>query len=312
METLKTKYGETTGYQNLEKYASGNPASLIFTERVEIKTPVGVIVPQYSVDDHGRRVLKPVSFYDNGNIKKAPLQEAANIETKYGKISAELVMFYNNELLKKLFPLNGKLSGYWGEKDEYALAKDLELKLPCGTVKAKIMNIVFYENGNVKSITFWPQETVEAKTPIGTMRIRVGISFYEDGSIKSVEPAEPYTVETKIGKISAYDNDPEGIMGDINSLQFDNQGEITALSTTQNAIILRNEAGGEVRYTPSKKESLCSENVAVTIPLQIEFTSETVRFNHSASEEYNLSECSIEVIGYGKKSANPFFICNCH
>ena len=312
METLKTKYGETNGYQNLEKYASGNPASLIFTERFEIKTPVGVIVPQYSVDDHGRRVLKPVNFYDNGNIKKAPLQEAATIETKYGKISAELVMFYNNELLKKLFPLNGKLSGYWGEKDEYTLAKELELKLPCGTVKAKIINIVFYENGNIKSITFWPQETVEAKTPIGTMRIRVGISFYEDGSIKSAEPAEPYTVETKIGKISAFDNDPEGIMGDINSLQFNNQGEVTALSTTQNAIILRNEAGGEVRYTPYQKESLCSENVAVTIPLQIEFTNGTVRFNHSACEEYNLTECSFEVIEYGKKAANPFFICNCN
>lgn len=312
METLKTKYGEITGYQDLEEYAPGNPAALIFTERMEIKTPVGVIIPQHSVDDHGRRVLKPVNFYDNGNIKKAPLQEAADIETKYGKISAELVMFYDDETLKKLFPLNGKLSGYWSEKDEYTLAENLELQLPCGTIKAKIINLVFYKNGNIKSITLWPQETVEVKTPLGTMRIRVGISFYEDGSVKSVEPAEPYTVETKIGPISAYDNDPEGIMGDINSLQFNNQGEVTALSTTQNAIILRNEAGGEVRYSPYKKESLCSENVAVTIPLQIEFTGETVRFNHSASEEYNLSECAFEVIEYGKKAANPFFICNCN
>lgn len=313
MKLLKTKYGEIPGYQDLEQYTSGNPASLIFTEPIEIKTPVGGIVPQYSVDDHGRRVLKPVNFYDNGNIKKVPLQEAADIETKYGKISAELVMFYDDEAVKKLFPLNGKLSGYWGEKDEYALAKDLELKLPCGTIKAKIINLVFYENGNIKSITLWPQETVEVQTPLGIMPIRTGISFYEDGSVKSIEPADPYTVKTKIGPISAYDNDPEGIMGDINSLQFNNQGDVTALSTTQNAIILRNEAGGEVRYTPFKKESLCSANLSVTIPLQIEFTSETVRFNHSASEEYNLSECSFEIIEYGKKAANPFFICgNCN
>ncbi|NDY72854.1 hypothetical protein DO021_15240 [Desulfobacter hydrogenophilus] len=310
MEALKTKYGVVTDYLNLEKYASGNPASLIFTERIEIKTPVGTIIPQYSVDDHGRRILRPITFYDNGNIKKAPLQEAADIETSYGKISTELIIFYDDEVLKKIFPLNGKLSGYWGEKDEYALAKNLELKLPCGTIKAKIINLVFYKNGNIRSITLWPQETVEAKTPLGTMPIRVGISFYEDGSVKSVEPAEPYTVETKIGPISAYDNDPEGIMGDINSLQFSNQGEVTALSTTQNAIILRNEAGGEVKYTPSKKESLCSENVVVTVPLQIEFTSETIRFNHSTSEEYNLSECSFEVIDYEKKTANPFYICN--
>lgn len=309
MEVLKTKYGVVSCYLNLEKYASGNPASLFFTERVEIETPVGVIVPQYSVDDHGRRMLKPVYFYDNGNIKKAPLQDAADIETKYGKISAEFVMFYNDELLKKLFPLNGKLSGYWGEKDEYTLSKNLELQLPCGPICAKIINIAFYKNGNIKSITLWPQETVEAKTPIGTMRIRVGIAFYEDGSIKSVEPAQPYSVETKIGKISAYDNDPEGIMGDINSLQFDSQGEVTALSTINNVIIVKNAAGGEVRYAPSQKESLCSEQVAITVPLQIEFVNEKVRFNKSVSDEYNFSKDSFEVIKYEKKAANPCYEC---
>ena len=311
MEALKTQYGTITDYQNLERYDSGNPASLIFTERFELKTPVGNVIPQYLVDDHGRRALKPATFYDNGILKKAPLQEAVLVETKYGKISAELVMFYDDGTLKKLFPLNGKLSGYWGEKDEFALTQDLELTLPCGTIKAKPINLTFYKNGTIKSITLWPQETVEIQTPIGAMRVHVGISFYEDGSVKSVEPVEPHTVETKIGPISAYDNDPEGIIGDINSLQFNEQGEVTALSTTKNAIILKNPAGGQIKYAPSEKESLCSENVSVTIPLQIEFTNEMIRFNHSASEEYNLSECSVEVIGYGQKNLNPFFICNC-
>ncbi|WP_245619994.1 hypothetical protein [Desulfobacter vibrioformis] len=261
------------------------------------------------MDDHGRRMLKPVYFYDNGNIKNAPLQNAADIETKYGKISAEFVMFYNDELLKKIFPLNGKLSGYWGEKDEYTLSRAIELKLPCGTICAKIINIGFYKNGNIKSITFWPKETVEAKTPIGIMRIKVGISFYEDGSVKSVEPARPYTVETKIGNISAYDNDPEGIMGDINSLQFDSQGDVTALSTINNVIIVKTAAGGEVRYAPSQKASLCSEQVEITVPLQIEFINEKVRFNKSVSDEYNFSKDSFEVIKYEKKAANPCYEC---
>lgn len=310
MEVLKTKYGIIRGYQNLEKHASGNPASLIFTERVEIETPVGIIVPQYSVDDHGRQILKPVYFYDNGNIKKAPLQEAAYIETKYGKLSSELVMFYNDELLKKLFPLNGKLSGYWGEKDEYNLAEDLQLQLPCGTISAKIINIAFYKNGDIKSITLWPQETIEAKTPSGIMSVRIGISFYEDGSVKSVEPADPYDVETKIGKILAYDNDPEGIMGDINSLQFDSEGEVTSLSTTYNSIIVKNASGEELMYTPSEKESLCSEQVAITVPLQIEFINGKVRFNKSFSDEYDLSECLFEVIKYEKKAADPSYECS--
>lgn len=310
MEILKTKDGTTPNYQRLEKSPSGNPASMIFTERVEVKTPVGTIIPQYSVEDHGRRVLKPVYFYDNGNIKKAPLQAPADIKTKYGKMSAELVMFYDDESLKKLFPLNGKLSGYWGEKDEYALAEDLELELPCGVINAKIINIVFYKNGNVKSITLWPLETVEAKTPLGPMRVRVGISFYEDGSVKSVEPAAPCAVKTKIGEISAYDNDPEGIMGDINSVQFNNRGEVTALSTVNNAIIVTKPSGEKVKHAPAEKESLCSENVTVTVPLQIEFINEKVRFNKMLSDEYDFSKNTFEVIKYEKQAVNPFYVCS--
>ena len=310
MEMLKTKYGVIPGYQNLEKYASGNPRSLTFTERIEIETPVGVIVPQYSVDDHGRKILKPVYFYDNGNIKKAPLQDAAYIDTKYGKLSAELVMFYDDEVLKKLFPLNGKLSGYWGEKDEYTLSEDLELQLPSGPIRAKVINIVFYKNGNIKSITLWPQETIEAKTPSGRMNVRIGISFYEDGSVKSAEPAEPCVVQTKIGKISAYDNDPEGIMGDINSLQFDSKGEVTSLSTTDNAITVKTASGEKVMYTPSEKESLCSERVAITVPLQIEFINGKVCFNKNPSDAYDFSECSFEVTPYEKKATDPFYTCS--
>ncbi|BBO90601.1 hypothetical protein [Desulfosarcina ovata] len=309
MEVLKTKYGEISGYQDLEKHASGNPASLIFTERFEIETPVGVVVPQYSVDDHGRKILKPVYFYDNGNLRKAPLQDAAYIETKYGKLSAELVMFYKDGLLKKLFPLNGKLSGYWGEKDEYTLSENLELKLPCGTIRAKVINITFFKNGDIKSITLWPQETIEVKTPAGIMRVRVGISFYEDGSVKSVEPAEPYAVDTKLGKILAYDNDPEGIMGDVNSLTFDSEGNVTSLSTTHSSITVKTASGEQVVYSPSEKESLCSENVAITVPLQIDFPNGKARFNNSASAEYDFSECSFEVIKYEKKAADPRYEC---
>ena len=212
----------------------------------------------------------------NGNIRKAPLQDAATIETKFGKLSAELVMFYNDESLKKIFPLNGKLSGYWGEKDEYALAEDIDLPLSCGTIRAKVINI----------------------------------AFYEDGAVKSVEPAEPCDVETKIGKISAYDNDPEGIIGDTNSLQFDSDGEVTSLSTTHNTITVKKASGETVVYTPSEKASLCSDLVTVTVPLQIELINGKVRFNKSVSDEYDISECSFEVIKYEKKVANPFYECS--
>jgi len=310
MEVLTTKYGKICDYQDLEMHPSGNPASLIFTGRFEIETPVGPVVPLYSVDDHGRQILKPVYFYDNGNLRKAPLQDAAYIDTKYGKLSAEFIMFYKDGFLKKLFPLNGKLSGYWGEKDEYSLSEDLELNLPCGKINAKIINIAFFKNGEIRSITLWPQESVAIKTPAGKMRIRVGISFYEDGAVKSVEPAEPCTVETRIGQIVAYDNDPEGITGDINSLQFDRNGTVTALSTTSNAIKVITPSGEEVMYTPFERESLCTEQVAITVPLHIEWSNETICFNNNFSDTYNLAECSFDVMTYDKKATDPSYECS--
>lgn len=310
MEVIETKYGKISAYQNLEKHVSGSPASLTLTEKFELKTPVGVLTPQYEVDDHGRKMLKPTYFYENGNIRKVPLQDAAFIKTKYGILSAELVMFYKDETLKKLFPLNGKLSGYWGEEDEYTLSENIELKLPCGNINANIINIAFYKNGNIKSITLWPLETITVKTPVGEMKGRVGLSFYEDGSLKSLEPALPQVIETKIGAISAFDNDPEGIMGDINSLQFSEKGEVLSLSTTLNSILVKTADGEEIIYNPSEKESLCSENVSVTVPLKIEITEDKVRFNKKSSDEYLLSECSFEILKYDKKAVDPNYVCS--
>ena len=142
------------------------------------------------------------------------------------------------------------------------------------------------------------------------MRVRIGISFFEDGSVKSAEPAEPCGVKTKIGNIIAFDNDPEGIIGDINSLQFDNEGEVTALSTTYNSVRVRNASGEAVAYAPSEKESLCSEKISITVPLIIEFINGKVRFNQSFSDEYDLEACSFEVVKYEKKVADPFFVCS--
>ena len=47
-------------------------------------------------------------------------------------MDAELVTFHADGSLRRVFPLNGKLSGYWTEADEGALAKAMELSTPLG------------------------------------------------------------------------------------------------------------------------------------------------------------------------------------
>ncbi len=310
MSTLETRYGTINGYQNLETHPSGSPSSMIFTERFEIRTPSGTIIPQYAVEEHGRQALKPSFFYENGNIRKAPLQEAAFIETRYGNMSAEMVIFHDDETLKKVFPLNGKLSGYWGEKDEYALSKDLSLPLSCGEIKAKMISITFYRTGEVRSVTLWPQEVINADTPVGKVPIRVGLSLYEDGSVKSVEPARPFEVPTAIGVIAAYDNDPLGMAGDVNSLKFDPQGGVTALSTTTNSVLVTDPEGNEMLYAPKEKAGLCSDLTTVTVPMKIEFIFGKVRFNKNSKDTYSLSECTFEVRKHEKKIADPTYVCS--
>ena len=307
---LRTKYGNIEDYQNLETFPSGQPSSVVFTGHFEIDTPAGVIIPQYAVEEHGRQALKPVTFYTNGNLRKVPLQDASYITTRYGRLSAEMVIFHDDGSVKKLFPLNGKLSGYWGEQDEYTLAEDLALQLPSGPVEARVISITFFPSGSIRSLTLWPGETIEAATPAGRLQARVGISFYEDGAVRSVEPAGPSPVETRIGTIYAYDNDPLGIVGDVNSLKFDESGRVTTLSTTTSAIRVTDPSGNQFLYTPLEKAGLCSDLTTVTVPLVIEFTGDTVRFGKDSRSSHPLSGCTFEVTAHTKEAANPVYECS--
>ena len=309
MTAITTQYGTIKEYLHLETYESGTPASLMCTGRHELETPYGTLVPQYEVEDFGRKEHKHVLFHPNGTVRRVPLQDAQTIETDHGPISAEMLLFYNNGALKRLFPLTGKLSGYWTEANEFALAQDLTLILPSGTITAKMISIGFYKSGSVRSITLWPGETVDIKTPAGTVNTRTGISFHEDGSIKNLEPARPTAVKTAIGTIEAFDNDPEGVSGDMNSLGFDTTDRITALCTTSSQVAVTARTGEKRVYHPTEKASLCSESVTISVPLHIEFIGDTVRFNKNPKDEYPITECSFEIGQYIADVVLPTYEC---
>lgn len=309
METVVTKYGSISNCLNVEMHQSNQPASLMFTQYQEINTKVGIVVPQYEVEDYGRQQHRPVYFYETGNIRKLPLQDKKTVRTKHGIFSAELLMFYEDGSLKKLFPLNGKLSGYWNEKNEYAFAGEQKISLPSGDISAKIINLGFYPSGNIRSITLWPEEQIEAQCPVGTIKVRKGIAFYENGSVRSLEPAALEAVKTPIGTIKAFDNDPEGICGDVNSLQFDNQGNISSLCTISNRIIVTSDSQLINTYEPSKKPSLCSDLVKISIPLQMEFLAGKIRFNHNPHHEYEIPKYSFRIESYADKIQAPVYEC---
>lgn len=262
-------------------------------EKVAIKTKIGSLIPIYKVEDQGRKRLTPVKIDTCGKVKSLQLQEATTITTTVGDLSAEFVTFYQSGNVRRLFPLNGKLSGYWSEENEYNIAKTINIPTSIGTIKVKPIYVHFYESGELKSITFWPKERVEIDSPIGLVKIKTGISFYKLGQIKSFEPDSPITIKSPIGNIEAYDPDPVGINGEKNSLTFRENGDIETISTIHTGITVIDKYKIQNTFSPYLQSSRCSDSILEIKPLIIEFRNKEVIFKHGFKTIGNTTLSSI-------------------
>jgi len=293
MSEISTNYGVIKGISYLSQYPDGSIKDCIPTEPNELKTSYGKLIPQYQDDGLRRKQIKPLSFYKNGNLKSISLQNQVEINTSIGVLPAEYVAFYEDGSIKRLFPLDGKLSGYWDEEDEYGLARDVEFNFSFGKFKQKVIGIHFYENGAVKSITFWPKDMVTIQSPVGTAVARIGIALYPDGKLKSYEPAKPTGVDTPIGIITAYDGSALGIHGDSNSLRFSEDGKVENVVTSTNKVEVTGKDGRKHVYTPGSKPSMFNPDANELVPLRIQFYGNKVCFNNTV--EYVVEECTFSI-----------------
>ena len=249
-------------------------------EEVTIETSVGPLIPIYFVEDHGRKKLSPVKFNSDGKIKSINLQKATVVKTSVGDISTELITFYPSGSIRRIFPLNGKLSGYWSENDEYKLSPTIEIPTSLGVISAKPIYIHFYETGELKSITFWPKERIFLSTHIGEIDVKTGISFYKSGKIRSIEPANPVSINTPIGRIKAFDPDPIGVNGESNSLSFYEDGNIEKISTISSSIIAETDSETLI-LNPQEVPSHCNDEEFMIQPLKIEFGPLEYKFKYN-------------------------------
>ncbi|HEX3030569.1 MAG TPA: hypothetical protein VHT34_15005, partial [Clostridia bacterium] len=234
------------------------------------------------------------SFYESGSINSISLHKQTPVDTSVGSIPAELITFYESGAIKRIFPLNGKISGYWSEKDEYGLAQESEFTFVFGAVRAKIIGVQFYEEGMIKSLTFWPDQNIEIPTPVGIIKARIGLSFYPDGQIKSLEPAEPIPVNTPIGEIAAFDTSAIGINGDTNSLCFYKNGSIQSLVTSSDIVTVRKDSKSRI-FGPGLRPSLLDSMKNEIVPLHLQFWEHFVLLSESSSEEYDINKYSFFV-----------------
>ena len=230
--TFMTSIGVLPDLTTFETYPDGTLQTCMLGEPVFVRTPLGTWIPRWGEEEVRRKYNKALSFFPGGQLKSIALHEVTPVVTPQGTILAEHVVFYENGALHRVFPRNGKISGYWSEKDEKSLSSEYNVTWGDQSLTARVMIFRFYPSGSLRSLTFWPEDVYEIFTPAGCIPVRIGVSFYESGAIQSVEPAEPVRIPGADPEEIAYDMDAAGLHGDSNSLRFAPDG--TVISCVKN------------------------------------------------------------------------------
>lgn len=276
MDMIPTRYGPLPSAGLVDRHPDGQARALFMDGPVILATSLGELCPQHTIDDARRLALSPVTFHPNGQVRSLPLERRTRVATPAGTLPAELVTFHENGAVARVFPLDGKLSGYWSEADEARLAEPLTVPTPFGPVTARFVAVAFDTAGRLRSLTLWPEEVVLIATPVGQVPTRLGLSLYPDGSLKSLEPARPCEVPTPVGPVRAFDPDAVGISGDDNSLAFAPDGEIVRIATVGTVVTARLADGSSRVLAPGVRESLCGDGDREAVPLLLEFLSDRV------------------------------------
>ena len=272
-------FGKIEGITNFTRYHNGQLKSCMVNQENRIETGYGTLIPQYRASDFGERQKKhrsAIDFYESGQIKSVALDRSTSLSTPLGNIAAELVTFYPDGTLNRVFPLNGKVDGFWSEADEREMAEPIDFDLPIGAFRVKAISIRFFPNGNLRSVTFWPQEAATIQTPVGPIECRAGFSLHEDGSLRSLEPKQATEVQTPIGPILAFDPDIIGMHADANSLEFNTGGQLIALKTIHTGIRALDSSGVATEMQSFEAPSLIDPAQLRTIAMTVKFTAEEV------------------------------------
>ena len=271
MPLIITPFGAIDALPDTEFFPDGSVRSCIAARSCTLSTPLGPLVPQFTASSLRKRQLPAISFHPNGMIRNLPLEEQILVCTPAGVLPAEQVSFYESGALKRIFPLNGTLSGYWAQEDEARLATPPTVDTPFGPVETLAISLYFSPSGALRSLTLWPGTTLEVPTPLGGITARVGVSFFDSGVLRSLEPAEPVSVATPVGDLLAYDPDAIGICGDNNSLRFRENGFLCGLTSTAHAFDVVLENGRVRRLAPPLRRHPCDGERMEAGPLYLEF-----------------------------------------
>ncbi|MBZ4683952.1 MAG: hypothetical protein PWP46_942 [Fusobacteriaceae bacterium] len=124
-EIVKTKYGVLEGIESYTVYKEGNIYECVLNKQNILNTKYGKLIPSYDDSDEGKRIGRSVEFYENGEIKVILLDSKTKINTSIGEFEVEKITFYPNGNIKRIFPFNKKISGFFNVDEEVKKRKYL-------------------------------------------------------------------------------------------------------------------------------------------------------------------------------------------
>jgi hypothetical protein len=267
---LQLPSGVFAGVESYGCYGSGELEGIKLAEKNMLVTHAGELIPSYT-ETHRRKNKYSVEFHKNGMVKAVALNEIQEIQTPIGEFPAELVTFFETGELRRFFPLDGKISGMWSEKEEKALALPLTFELPFTTFTAIIGGVAFYRGGCIRSVTLFPGERIRVRAPFGEAPVRIGFSLYESGKLESFEPGEPVYLETPVGGLNAFDPNAVGGNADRNSLVLDEEGRVTSLITSRSRVTAQTADGRLIAFSPRRAVNPLDGETLITYGLKVSF-----------------------------------------
>ncbi|MDR1891465.1 MAG: hypothetical protein LBQ48_00390 [Oscillospiraceae bacterium] len=307
-ESIQTPFGVFAGVTSHVCYPTGELEGLTLSEKNMMVTHIGELIPFYSETER-RKNKYSVEFYKSGTVKAVSLDSQQEVTTPIGEFPAELVTFYESGELSRLFPLDGKISGFWSEEDERNLHIPLGFDLGFSRFTARIGAISFFQNGGIRSITLFPGDTIEVSTAYGSITARNGFSLYESGELASVEPEAPVQINTPIGTLTAFDPNAIGISADTNSLEFYPEGTIKKLTVLGNTIAVQT-SDSQMEWFHSRKIPHPLEDESeqlVGIAVSFDSGGGAVEIKGDRQGNFVIKDCGFTV---GKENAGEAYTCS--
>ncbi len=206
-----------------------------------VKTKYGFFTACSDASDLRKKYRTPVENYPDGTVRSIYLQEPEEVTLPGGVFQAELMTFYEDGSIKRLFPLYGQLSSYWNVEDEIEDAPEYVFTINDQNILIRPQCIYFYPSGKIRSITLWPVDSITVDTPAGTVTSKLGIELYEDKTIRSIEPAFGTVLSTGFGDAKPFMVRKHMMHAEDASMKFDKDGNLASFATLQTKVEVNGE-----------------------------------------------------------------------